>query len=78
MIPDPITGEPVQHLIQTVTDPLTGKSTQKITNLSTNTTSGMTSYHVTGHKPFTQRAKVQNVTYFNVSIFHLYYQYLWS
>ena len=43
-IPDPITGEPVQHLIQTVIDPLTGKSSQKITNLSTNTTSGMTSF----------------------------------
>ena len=41
-IPDPITGEPVQHLVQTIIDPETGEQTEVITNLTTNTVSGIT------------------------------------
>ena len=41
-IPDPITGEPVQHLVQTIIDPETGQQTEVITNLTTNTVSGIT------------------------------------
>ena len=41
-IPDPITGEPVQHLVQTIIDPETGQQTEVITNLTTNTVAGIT------------------------------------